>query len=36
MSIKSNALAFWKYFLKNQKEIESALESQDKDKIKHD
>lgn len=34
MSIKSNALAFWKYFLKNQKEIESALESQDKDKIK--
>lgn len=34
MSIKSNALAFWKYFLKNQKEIELALESQDKDKIK--
>lgn len=34
MSIKSNALAFWKYFLKNQKDIENSLETQDKDKIK--
>lgn len=35
MSIKKNALAFWKYFLKNQKEIEFALLTQDQDKIKH-
>ena len=35
MSIKTNAKAFWTYFLKNQKEIEAALSLNDKDQIKY-
>lgn len=34
MSIKTNALAFWKYFLKNQKEIEIALMTKNEENIK--
>ena len=34
MSIKTNAKAFWTYFLKNKEKIEEALQANDSDQIK--